>query len=48
MSYSNKKKEYKKFSNKNVMSFEFNSDIQNDIGVIKSYTSRISRIVRKI
>ncbi|SOS79081.1 syntaxin, Qa-SNARE family [Plasmodium sp. gorilla clade G1] len=44
MSYSNKKKEYKKFSNKNVMSFEFNSDIQNDIGVIKSYTSRISRI----
>ncbi|GAW80819.1 hypothetical protein, conserved [Plasmodium gonderi] len=44
MSYSTKKKENKKINQKNASSFEFNSDIQNDIGIIKSYTLRILKI----
>ncbi|SBT76929.1 hypothetical protein POWCR01_090006100 [Plasmodium ovale] len=46
MSYSTKKRENKNLlKKKNSHSFEFNSEIQNDIGVIRSFTSRISKIV---
>ncbi|CRG99917.1 syntaxin, putative [Plasmodium relictum] len=43
MSYS-KKNENKKFIEKNVYNCEFNSDIQKDIEVIKSYTLEISNV----
>ncbi|KMZ80622.1 hypothetical protein PVIIG_04407 [Plasmodium vivax India VII] len=44
MSYSTKKKESKKTIQKNANNFEFGADIQNDIGIIQSYTLRISKI----
>ncbi|KJP86828.1 hypothetical protein AK88_03535 [Plasmodium fragile] len=43
MSYSTKK-ESKKSIQKNVNNFEFSEDIQNDIGIIQSYTLQISKI----
>ncbi|EUD65506.1 hypothetical protein C922_04012 [Plasmodium inui San Antonio 1] len=43
MSYSTKKQS-KKTIQKNANNFEFSADIQNDIGMIQSYTVRISKI----